>query len=295
MPRTAAGLRTNTSSRLARLRRQRPEWDVWLSLLDEAERAAADHDSRVSRESAVASPSNQPLLQGRTLYVDSGELQSLILRLVTKAGDLDGGTSLGAFRPTRDEAVELIAAAVRQDQGAIAAVAAARELDTGALTSIIHLAALPLLRACGRELQSQIPEHWPHGYCPVCAAWACLAERRGLDRSRRLRCGRCASEWEIEWLVCVYCGERDHEKLGSLVPEDAGETLKVETCETCRGYLKSVATLQAIPAFELLLQDVETVELDLIALKREYGRPEGSGVVLMSAVVSREGVPSHQL
>src|SRR4051812_12254876 len=269
MPRTAAGIRANTTSRLARLRRQRPEWDVWLGLLDEAERAVASlesratsHGSAATRDSRLAtSDTDEPLLQGQTLDADGGEVQSLIARLVTKASDLEGGASLETYRPTREEAIELIAAPVGQDQGGIAAVAAARGLDPGALTSIIHLAALPLLRACGRELQSQIPAHWPYGYCPICAAWACLAERRGLDRSRRLRCGRCASEWESEWLVCVYCGERDHEMLGSLVLEGAGERLKVETCETCRSYLKSVATLQALPAFELLLQDVETVEL----------------------------------
>jgi hypothetical protein len=34
--------------------------------------------------------------------------------------------------------------------------------------------------------------------------------------------------------------------------------------------------LQAIPAFELLLRDLETVELDLIAMDRGYGRPEES-------------------
>jgi FdhE protein len=77
----------------------------------------------------------------------------------------------------------------------------------------------------------------------------------------------------VQPLWCIYCGEKDHRKLGSLVPEGAGETLKVDTCETCRGYLKSVATLQPIPPFELLLQDLETVELDLVAMERGYERP----------------------
>jgi FdhE protein len=144
---------------------------------------------------------------------------------------------------------------------------------------------LPLLRSSGHALQDQIPRHWPHGYCPVCAAWPILAERRGLDRSRRLRCGRCAGEWEIEWLICVYCGERDHRQLGSLVSEGDGERLKVETCASCVGYLKSIATLQAIPAFELLLRDLETVELDLVALERDYSRPEQNGFPLQVRVV----------
>jgi FdhE protein len=95
-----------------------------------------------------------------------------------------------------------------------------------------------------------------------------------------MRCGRCAGEWEVQWLCCVYCGERDHEKLGSLIPEGHGETLKVETCATCRGYLKSLATLQGIQPFDLLLQDLETIELDLAALDRGFGRPEECGFQL---------------
>ena len=162
---------------------------------------------------------------------------------------------------------------MRQDSWELAAAADRAGVEQGSLTSVAHLAALPLLQSCGRLLADQVPRHWPHGYCPICASWPILAERRGLDRSRRLRCGRCGVEWEVEWLFCVYCSEREHEQLGSLVPDDTGETLKVETCASCRGYLKSIATLQAIPPFELFLRDLETVELDLIALERGYGRP----------------------
>jgi FdhE protein len=169
---------------------------------------------------------------------------------------------------------------VRQDQGAIAAIAHQRDLHRGALASVTHLAALPLLRACAAGLQNQIPASWAHGYCPICAAWPALAERRGLDRSRRLRCGRCAAEWEIEWLLCVYCGERDHQRLGSLVPEGSGELVNVETCASCRGYLKSVAALQAIPPFNLLLEDLATIELDLVAMDRGYTRPPANGFPL---------------
>ena len=71
------------------------------------------------------------------------------------------------------------------------------------------------------------------------------------------------------------------------MPEERGERLNVETCASCGGYVKSVATLQAIPAFELLLQDLETVELDLVALDRGYGRPEEAGFSLDVRVADR--------
>jgi hypothetical protein len=70
--------------------------------------------------------------------------------------------------------------------------------------------------------------------------------------------------------------------------------LKLETCASCRGYLKSVATLQAIPAFDLLLEDVETVELDLVALERGYHRPDESGFRLEVDVSRESGVRSQE-
>jgi FdhE protein len=232
----------------------------------------------VSRDSRVTSK-GQPLLHRRTLHLDPDHTHRLLRDLVSIAtrGDFPGGATLRRYRPSPADAAALVLAAVRQDVNELASFAEAAGVDRGALTSIAHLAAFPLLQVCGRQLEDQVPSYWPHGYCPICAAWPLLAERRGLDRSRRLRCGRCAAEWEVEWLRCIYCGEREHELLGMLEPDQRGEQLKVETCGTCRGYLKSIASLQGFSSMELLLQDLETVELDLVALERGYGRPEEIG------------------
>ena len=98
----------------------------------------------------------------------------------------------------------------------------------------------------------------------------------------------------MEWLTCAYCGERNHQRLGSLVCGEGDEMLKVETCASCRGYLKSIATLQTIPASELLLRDLETVELDLIALERGYGRPANAPVLMDSRVASLESAKGSE-
>ncbi|HEY3011747.1 MAG TPA: formate dehydrogenase accessory protein FdhE [Gemmatimonadales bacterium] len=293
MQRTAPGLRTETAARLAELERQRPEWHTWISLLGVAERALNDEGWRTPLNEAElarrfsGSPEDAPLLNGRMLEVNTARIRRLVrcLASTASAGDVEGGTSLLRYRPSAAEALGLISAAVRQDEDEIKELAAERGVDAGALASVAHLAAFPLLQSCGRLLGSRVPPYWHHGYCPVCAAWPILAERRGLDRSRRLRCGRCAAEWEVQWLYCIYCGEREHDRLGSLEPDDRGEMLKVETCATCRGYLKSIASLQGFPAFELLLQDLETVEFDLVALDRGYRRPLESGFALDMQIV----------
>ena len=292
MQRTAPRIRTDTAARLAELERLRPEWHAWFRLLGEAERALDDGGWRTPLGEAVpgdrfAGPVDAPLLHGRALKVNSGAAQRLVRRLASTAavGQLTDAASLRGYRPSTADAVALIGAAVRQDLAELAALADAAGIEPGPLMSVAHLAALPLLQSCGRQLADQVSRSWPHGYCPICAAWPILAERRGLDRSRRLRCARCAAGWEVQWRHCIYCGEREHERLGSLVPEDGGETLRVETCASCRGYLKSFATLQGIPPFELLLRDLETVEFDLVAVERGYGRPEESGFMLEVSLV----------
>jgi FdhE protein len=283
MPRTAASLRPDAAARIADLEAQRPEWHAWFRLLGEAERALDDSGWRAPLDDAdlgerLAGSDDTPLLNGRGLRVNAGVAQRLVRRLASTAaaGHLMDAHSLRRYRPSPADAVALIVAAVRQDLTELAALADANGVERGPFMSVAHLAALPLLQSCRRLLADHVPRHWPNGYCPICAAWPILAERRGLDRSRRLRCGRCGAEWEVQWLYCVYCGERDHQQLGFLVPEDGGESLKVETCASCRGYLKSIASLQGIPPFELLLRDLETVELDLVAVERGYSRPEES-------------------
>jgi FdhE protein len=294
MQRTRPGFRTDPAARLADLVRRRPEWRAWLRLLGDARRAIDDAGwetpfSEAELAGDASTSAGTPLLHGRTLEVDAIRSQRLLRRLASTAASEDavGAASLRGYRPSRSDAVELLAAVVRQDRAAIEALADAARVDRGALAAVAGVASLPLLHSCARRLQDRLPRSWPHGYCPICAGWPTLSERRGLDRTRRLRCGRCGGDWQVQWLCCIYCGEREHERVGSLVLEEQGERLKVETCASCLGYLKSVATLQRIPAFELLLQDLETVELDLVALDRGYRRPQESGFTLDARVAPR--------
>jgi len=142
-----------------------------------------------------------------------------------------------------------------------------------ALSIVAQLAATPVLCACWRELAAQIPPSFQRGWCPVCGAWPQLSEMRGIERRRRLRCGRCLADWSLPVLHCAFCDEVDHRKLGSLVVEGQEQNNRVETCETCRGYLKTIATLGALSPEHLSGRDLDTVPLDLAAQERGYARP----------------------
>lgn len=162
-------------------------------------------------------------------------------------------------------------AARRQDEADLARLAEAGGVNADRGLALAGLSVTPLLHALRRT--TTIPEPWTHGFCPACGAWPVMAEYRGLERQRRLRCVRCGGDWAASWLSCVYCDERDHTRLGSIVPEARIETVKVEVCHTCRGYLKTVTTLGTLSFLELAMADLETVDLDLIAIERGFTRP----------------------
>src|SRR5262249_45021716 len=111
---------------------------------------------------------------------------------------------------------------------------------------------------------------WEPGYCPTCGSWPLLGEFRGLEQTRWLRCGLCASEWEFARLQCPFCGTRDHRALGYLHVEGEETKCRAATCEECRGYVKMQATLFALSAPQLLVADVATLHLDLAAAERGY-------------------------
>jgi FdhE protein len=162
----------------------------------------------------------------------------------------------------------------------LAAHAAALAADPDALAAVAQLGAGPLLQACRRRLAAAVLADWDEGCCPVCGAWPALAESRGLERARRLRCARCGADWGVVALRCPYCRNGDHQQLGSLVSETQGEGRKVDTCDRCRGYVKSVATLRPWAADEVALADLATVDLDLAALDHDFARPDAPAVAL---------------
>jgi FdhE protein len=125
-----------------------------------------------------------------------------------------------------------------------------------------------------------MPAIWDAGACPICGAWLALAEMRGLEKTRRLRCGRCGGDWGYLPYRCAYCGTHDQRRIGSLVPEAEAESRRVETCDACHGYLKSLATLLPWPAEEVPLADLASVELDLAARDRGYDRPAAPAFAL---------------
>jgi FdhE protein len=258
-----------------------PEWRPWLRLFEVAT-AAVDEPEWERAAASISAPASQPpvqgapLLAGRTLRVETRRVRQLVRELLRTArrSEEEAARTLAKLRSRHLDVLQLLQAAIAQDVDSIERIASAEEgVDAAALSVIAQLAAIPLLHACAKQLRAHIPESWLNGYCPICGAWPVLAEVRGLERNRRLRCGRCACDWPLPVLQCPYCNELRHDQLGTLLPEGQEQTRRVDTCETCKGYLKSCSTLSPMPLKTLATTDLATIELDLVAHDRGYARP----------------------
>ncbi len=275
---------------LDNLARQSPEWGAWLALQEEVLREVADPawDSVTVDMHTQRAPMS-PLLDGATITVNSRVVNNWQRRLFKTAASVIAPRDSSSLDQLSISPIELMEAAISQDEGRLVEIAQANGTDPAALAAVANLAAVPLLQACQRQLEADTPSSWPHGYCPVCGALAAMAEMRGIEHARRLRCGRCGGDWPIGLVQCPYCRESHHRPLGSLQSEGAGDTRKVDTCNGCKGYIKSVTTLSAWPPYRVALEDLATVDLDMVALDRGYERPRDGGYVLSVRIV--EAVP----
>ena len=281
----SAGVSAAARRQLGALAESQPESAPWLALVAEALREADDPAwDRAAAGVALRAdqPAPVPLLAGATIPVEPGTAQGWVRRLLALAGNAGpDATALGdAAGSGRLDAAALLEAAINQDGERLGGMAVALGVDRDALAAVAQLAAMPLLQACRRRLAAAVSPNWSAGYCPVCGAWPAMAESRGLERARRLRCGRCGADWGMVSLRCPFCGTTDHQQLATLVSETDGEARRVETCAHCRGYLKTVATLRPWAGDEIGLADLATVDLDLAALERTYARPKAPAVNL---------------
>jgi len=276
---SAAAGPTGARRQLDALARAQPEAGPWLALieatLDETENPAWERAAGAAALGADRTTAG-PLLAGTTVPLDRTAADRWVRRLLALAGE--AGPATASLRRAAGsgglDPLALLEAAINRDGQRLGALATEAGTDPDALGAVAHLAAVPLLQALRRRFGGAVGSAWDQGSCPVCGAWPTLAESRGLERSRRLRCGRCGADWGFPAFRCPYCATTDHAKLGLLVPEGNAEARRVDTCDVCRGYLKLVATLRAWAGDEVALADLSTVDLDLAALDHGYARPE---------------------
>jgi len=202
-----------------------------------------------------------PALEGELLLSDAALVANV--ELLARALGLDGAASLCA-RITGDE---LATAALQGDWPAIAAAGVRLDCAPDAFVTLCDFAARPALRAGRAAVDGLLAAaRWRRGTCPACGAPPLLAELGAAERERRLRCGRCAAAWAFPRLRCPACDASEHRNFRYLHDEGGGDSRRVEVCDGCGTYLKSVAVLDPLSVEQLLEMDLATAALDAEAI-----------------------------
>jgi len=114
------------------------------------------------------------------------------------------------------------------------------------------------------------------GHCPFCGGAPWISFRKSAPDAesgfRYLSCSLCGLDWSFNRISCPACGEEDPHKL-PVFQNDVHKNVRLETCETCRRYVKSIdLTIDArpVPAIDELV----SLSMDLWAMDEDYTRIE---------------------
>lgn len=220
-----------------------------------------------------------PALAAEPIPVPAQTLVPALLGLCTALGAGGAGDAAShihdAIASGRLDPGSLLTASLTRDQEAIRTGAIHRGLAPDLVWLVAELAVSPFAHALQRVLfandeLSDALSRWNRGYCPACGSWPALAEV--VDAHRTLRCSFCATAWELPAYACVYCGEGG-ERFVTAAPNDERKDRRVELCNACGGYLKTVDALELSPFPLLAVADLETMDLDIAAMEHGYARP----------------------
>jgi FdhE protein len=225
-----------------------------------------------------------PVFAGEPIPVPLGLLQTSLFQLCDALAEGGAAESAGhiknAIANGTMEAGSLLTASLTRNQEAIRTGSIHRGLAPDLVWLVAELATTPFVYA----LQQAVFAHrdgadgafaaacnsWNHGYCPACGSWPALAEC--ADSHRVLRCSFCAVAWELNTYACIYCTEAG-EPFVTAAPDEERKDRRVEVCNACQGYLKTI-DLPALSPFPLVaVVDMETMDLDMAAMEHGYGRP----------------------
>ena len=111
-----------------------------------------------------------------------------------------------------------------------------------------------------------------HGACPSCGSPPLASSVVGWPKAYNTRyctCGLCGTMWNVVRVMCVLCGATDGVSFREV--EGQPDTVKAETCDTCRAYVKVIYQIKDV-GLEPLSDDVASVGLDMLLAAEGWKR-----------------------
>jgi len=206
------------------------------------------------------------------LHLDWETVSALYKRLVELVGKREDGRRqteglLKAIEETENGTPVVMKAALASNYEVIEATAKKLNIDSPVLLLLLRLSLRPLLLLIAQAVLEHLDlSLWNFGHCPVCGSAPRMADLSGEGGRRRLHCSLCETAWPYQRLRCPFC-ENDNRKELSYLRAENEEGFRVDLCDRCNHYLKTMDLREIAGPVILPLDDVATWHLDIIAGK----------------------------
>ncbi len=110
------------------------------------------------------------------------------------------------------------------------------------------------------------------GVCPVCGSPPMTSSVVGWPKAHNTRfcsCALCGTMWHAVRIKCLLCSAAGGIRYHSI--EGQPDTVRAETCESCRGYVKILYQVND-PALDPLADDIATLGLDMLMAEEGWKR-----------------------
>jgi len=219
-----------------------------------------------------------PLVDRGDLKLDTASAATLfkglcqvLKRSIKVSGDVE--TIERLFDSGEVDLAALFKKAAADDGEYIASLSKRLNLRADILAFLAENSLRPIFEAYARELKEQVDqETWWRSYCPVCGSKPVMAELVGQERKRFLICSCCGYEWRFKRIQCPFCENEERRKFKYFFAEEEDRAYRVETCQKCKKYIKTVDTEALDEAFFPAVEDMGTLHLDVLAKQEGYER-----------------------
>jgi FdhE protein len=227
-----------------------------------------------------------PLLRREDFPVDPGA--PALFEEFLGLAEAGGGPLAGACATVRQDLAQggldlagpdgALAALLRDGESLLRDYAARTPQAPQALRFLVQSSLVPGIEAVARSLDAALvrDQAWNHGHCPICGSLPLMAGLRDKEGHRWLSCSFCRTSYRYRRLRCAFCGNEEHKDLDFFtVAEVPG--YRIDTCSGCKRYIKTVDFRQLDKVSLPLLDDLESLALDILARQEGFTRPTLSG------------------
>ena len=220
-----------------------------------------------------------PLVEKKALILDIPSAIRLFKKLCKllsryKKGVHDTEKITQALRKKEIDLPELLKQAESENDGYITALSKKLQVKEDVLVFLARNSIRPIYETYAKVLKDYVDqERWWKGYCPICGSEPYISELKnegGAEGARFLVCSSCNFEWRFNRVKCPFCENDNHEKLRYFYTEKEGKAYRVDVCDNCKRYIKTVDANELGTDFIPLLEDIGTLHLDIVAQKEGY-------------------------